>query len=292
MLLARAASFFQAQGWQVKVNPCIIGDSGAIHSPDLHLVKEGEKGRVVFVLDELDGPMPLESRAHMARDMGCEAVFVVGSPSPEVRQWAERHHEDLLTDEDVPASAEPEAAGLPGPIPEDDGGAELLGAQPPAPPERPLTAFAPPAGGPAAGEVPDDGGAMLLPSTPRAEPRPRRPPEPASIPEDDGARLMPPPPPAPAEEDPEPPAAPGGGPAAAEPPRPVAPPPGGDAELLPSRAAATQDADKVLKHDPSIWDPRARLAQVRQAAKAQGFETTAPRQGPTSPWLRGLRNRA
>jgi hypothetical protein len=51
------------------------------------------------------------------------------------------------------------------------------------------------------------------------------------------------------------------------------------------------EADRVAKHDLSIWNPAARLAAVKQAAKANGFETTA---GPAAPafssdWLNKLR---
>lgn len=329
MLLERAAAYFQSQGYLVKVAPCIIGDSGAIHAPDLEVRRDGEKGRVVFVLDELDGPMPLESRAANARDMGLEPVFVVGQPGPDVVHWAERHHRALVTEADLPGAAPPPEAPVRLPaspaaveeaIPEDTG-AELLPAPPlpaPAPPripERPLTAFqapaaapaplpAPPAAAPPAPrlgrgrvviptEVPDDGDAMLLPSTPRADAPPPRPKGgrgampvlPATAPDDGDAMILTSAPrPAP-----RPPA-----PAAPAPPPPV-PEASEDAgaagsELLPSRPTSVGDADKVMKHDPSIWDPRGRLAQVRQAAKAQSFETTAV-QGPSSGWLAGLKKR-
>jgi hypothetical protein len=62
-----------------------------------------------------------------------------------------------------------------------------------------------------------------------------------------------------------------------------------DAEILPSQAAQARDPDLVLKHDLRIWDPRARLQQVKQAAKAQSFDSTGAASGPASPWLRGLK---
>jgi hypothetical protein len=313
MLLERAASYFQGQGYFVKVNPCISGDSGAIHNPGLHLSREGEKAKVVFVFDELDGIQPLEGRAHMARDMGCEPVFVIGRPSPDVRAWMERHRRALLADEDLPgaaprlppplpaAPAAPPAPTLPA-IPEEDGGAMLLPSAPARLPERPLTAFSPaPAPTPAPApvearpqrprmgrgrvefptEVPEDGDAEILVTTP-SKPKPASqgrgrgvvPTLPTVAPEDGDAMILPS--------------------------RPLAPPPApepvehGDtgAEVLPSQPMHARDPDKVLKHDPSIWDPRARLQAVKQAAKAQSFETTGVAQGAASPWLNGLRKKA
>lgn len=331
MLLERAASLFQAQGWQVKVNPCVIGDSGAIHNPDLSLHRDGEKSKAVFVLEELDGPMPLEGRAAMARDMGLDPVFVVGTPSPEVAQWAQRHRRTLLTDADLPGAAPFEQpqhlAPAPAAEPEpqaiaEETGAELLAAPAPRPRalERPLTAFAspspvappaslslpaplPPAQGlaplprpaPRLGrgvvqmpsEVPDDGDAVLLQGNPRADAPPPRAAKPGrgvvhipvEVPEDGDAMLLPSRAPPPM--------------AAAQPPQPPAvEPEGGEsgAELLPSGRSMVRDPDKVLKHDPSIWDPRARLAQVKQAAKALSFDATGgTTTAPASGWLRGLR---
>jgi hypothetical protein len=288
MLLERAAGFFQAQGWRVVVNPCVIGDSGAIHTPDLQLLKDGEKPRVAFVLDALDGHVPLEQRAHMAKDMGLQPVFVVGDPSPEVRGWAERHHHELVLEDALPAAPPPGAALAtlaapatpamaelpPAPEPDDDGGAMLL-------PSAVAAPISPPA--PAAPE--DDGGAVLLTATAA---RPRAParalPPPAETEDDGGVELL--------------------GSRAAR--APIAAPvvaseraaaweaaaaESNGAELLPSLPSNAQDAEKVAKHDLSIWDPRARLAQVKQAAKALSFETTAGPSASSSAWLNGLRRR-
>lgn len=144
-------------------------------------------------------------------------------------------------------------------------------------------------------EAPDDGDAVLMVSAPR-EGLPRKPARtgrgvvqmPAEVPDDGDAMIL-----ASSRNPPAPRAAPmpaAAAPVAApEPDPPVAEAtPESGAEFLPSRPTAVRDADKVMKHDLSIWDPRARLQQVKQAAKANSFDTTAA-QGPASAWLRGLK---
>jgi hypothetical protein len=317
MLLERAASFFQAQGFGVKVQPCVIGDSGAIHTPDLVLVREGARDRAVFVFEELAGHAPLEAKAAIAKDMGCAPVFVVGAPGDEVRRWAERHEADLLVEEELltpgeatpPAPAAPPAPSAPAAPPAEappqaapprlDTDAEILAVSPSRNrlPEGPMTAFVTAPAEAKRQALPEDGGAMLLPGTPRAgAPAPRQPRAgrgvvqfPTEPPEDGDAMLL----------TPAPRAAP---PSVAVPaPQAAALVPAGWAdapahegsELLPSMPAsprAADEGDKLAKHDLSIWNPAARLQLVKQAAKAQGFESTAPRAQPFgSEWLNRLR---
>jgi hypothetical protein len=306
MLLERAAGFFQAEGWHVKVGPSVLGDSGAIHSPDLQLVREGERACAVFVFEELDGHGPLDQRAFMAKDMGCAPVFIVGSPSPEVVAYAERHRWQLLTAPDLGESL-PQAS--PPPAEEGfDSDADIRAVSPRPPQHAPMQ---PPAHAPLPTPLhiappppapePDESGAMLLPGNPRDTAPPPRAPRvgrgvipvmPVGPPPDDGDAML-----LPSKPSPPPPRA-----AAAHTPAPspmsTAPAPlptshGEEtgAELLSSGPRLTRDADKLLKHDPSIWDPRARLAQVRRAAKANGFETTGVQESTSSPWLTGLKKR-
>lgn len=176
MLLERAARFFQAQGYAVRVAPCAIGASGAIHTADLALAKPGERERAVFVFEELAGPAPLEARALVAKDLGAEPVFVVGAPSPEVEAWARRHRHTLLVEEELvdeppgPATPAPEAAPA---ETSGDGGAELLPSGPRAPAEaaEPVAPAPAPEPQPSAQEARagnGDGGAELLPPKPGA----------------------------------------------------------------------------------------------------------------------------
>jgi len=286
MLLDRAAAYFQEQGYRVRVRPCIIGDTGAIHTPDLHVVKDGQRQRVVFVFDALDGTALLETRAHMSKDMDADASFVIGEPSAEVRGWMERRKMPLLEPNDLPVLPEPPP---PPPAPE-------------APP-APIVAPAPPTPNEPV-YVPDDGGAMFLPGRkrePESEPmvlpeepvalslptRRRDAPPPIAGPADDGDAML-----LPSRSNRNAPAQAFPRPAA---PRHAAPPPAdvgedGGVELLPSKRSSARDGEAMAKHDPRIWDPRNRLAEVKRVAKAGSFDSTAGTDEPGSDWLKKLRD--